>query len=474
MVADGFVVANTTQHTHEAKPKMQITRFLWKYRHQQRNKMAFAVFIQRTINKSRFRWMSTVMSFGDGIHGALGLPDSETGPGGDAYEPTPIPDLPSDIVSISAGHYHSLAIDSRGGLWAWGRNQEAQLGRDPLASRNSWNYPKQVEGLDHVNVCAAFASAVTSAAIGDDGSVWVWGKSKRGQLGLGKGITEAVVPRKVEALSGEKIVKVSFGWGHALAQTEDGKLFGWGYSADGRIGKVGEALEVSLLDSNANISVNNKQISGSGLEVAEQMVLEGMEKEKDMPIIWEPRFVEELQGIEVKDIVCGLDHSLLLMRNGTLLSSGSNVYGQLGRVKLDLGLLPVDLSFQPVSIAAGLGHSLAICEVASPDVVGGGMCIFSWGWNQCSQLGRKGPENLPSRIERWEGETPVSVSGGRVHSIALTSNGQLWVWGSGKNGRLGLGSSSNEGEPTLLHYLEDFEVLQAVSGFDHNLILMAD
>lgn len=91
-------------------------------------------------------------------------------------------------------------------------------------------------------------------------------------------------------------------------------MFGWGYSADGRIGKVGEALEASLLDSNANIPMNNKQRSGSGLEVAEQMVLEGMEKEIDMPIIWEPQLVEELQGVEVKDIVCGLDHSLVLCR----------------------------------------------------------------------------------------------------------------------------------------------------------------
>ncbi|OMO89522.1 Regulator of chromosome condensation, RCC1 [Corchorus olitorius] len=148
------------------------------------------------------------MSFGDGAQGALGLPDPEMGPGGDAYEPTRVSGLPSDITSISAGHYHSLAIDSRGGLWAWGRNQEGQLGRDPLASRDSWNNPKRVEGLDHVNVCAAFASGVTSAAIGDDGSVWVWGKSKRGQLGLGRGITEAVIPRRVDALAGEKIVKV--------------------------------------------------------------------------------------------------------------------------------------------------------------------------------------------------------------------------------------------------------------------------
>lgn len=70
-----------------------------------------------------------VMSFGDGSHGALGLPSSRTDLGFDGYEPTKVPGLPSDITSVSAGHYHSLAITSQGELWAWGRDVEAQLGR---------------------------------------------------------------------------------------------------------------------------------------------------------------------------------------------------------------------------------------------------------------------------------------------------------------------------------------------------------
>lgn len=116
---------------------MLVNRLLWK--HHQWHKTVVAVsskafLAQGTTNKPR--WMSTVMSFGDGSQGALGLPDSVTGPRGDAYEPTRVLGLPSDITSISAGHYHSLAIDSRGGLWAWGRNQESQLGCDPLAPRS--------------------------------------------------------------------------------------------------------------------------------------------------------------------------------------------------------------------------------------------------------------------------------------------------------------------------------------------------
>lgn len=63
--------------------------------------------------------------------------------------------------------------------------------------------------MEQVRVHAAFASGVVSAAIGDDGSLWTWGKSKRGQLGLGKEIIEAVLPSKVKALAGEKIAKVS-------------------------------------------------------------------------------------------------------------------------------------------------------------------------------------------------------------------------------------------------------------------------
>lgn len=100
--------------------------------------------------------------------------------------------------------------------------------------------------------------------------------------------------------------------------------------------------------------------------------------------------------------------------------------------------------------------------------------IVSWGWNQSSQLGRPGPENLPLLVDGLAGECPVSVSGGRVHSIALTSMREVWVWGCGRNGRLGLGSSNDESEPTLLDSLEGLEVLQVVSGFDHSLVLVAE
>ncbi|XP_058082038.1 ultraviolet-B receptor UVR8 [Magnolia sinica] len=405
---------------------------------------------------------SDVLSFGDSSHGALGFG------GGDAYEPTCIPDLPPDISAIAAGHYHSLAVTHGGEVWAWGRDQEGQLGRGLPSPRDSWNQPKRVEGLEQVRVRAAFASGVISSAIGDDGSLWVWGKSKRGQLGLGKGVTEAMVPSRVEALAGEEIVKVALGWGHALAQTRNGKLFGWGYASEGRLGQLGESLETSF---SSSITSRTNGDSSSMLEVAEKMVLEGIEKEKNMPIIWEPLLVQELHGCKVSDVACGLDHSLVICCDGTLLSGGSNIYGQLGRVTEGSKMLPVNISFEPISISSGLGHSLAVCQIPSPEVAGEATSVLTWGWNLTSQLGRQGPENFPALVHMLDGERPVSVSGGRAHSIVLTSKREVWAWGSGRNGRLGLGSSVDEAEPALVDCLTGFEVQQVVAGFDHTLVL---
>ncbi|KAL5712589.1 hypothetical protein ACHQM5_014747 [Ranunculus cassubicifolius] len=414
-----------------------------------------------------------VLSFGDGSHGALGLPSSSIGLGIHSFEPTEIPNLPSNIASIGAGHYHSLAVCSQGEVWAWGRNNELQLGRgNDEVDCKGWSEPKRVIGLEGVRVRGVFASGVVSAAIGEDGDLWVWGKSKRGQLGIGENVVECGLPTRVDALAGEKIVKVSFGWGHALACTEDGKLFGWGYCADGRLGQAGEnALgEGEKATSSPSSTVIEQGSSSSMFDIADKLVLQQMEKEKHMPIIWEPRLLQEAHGVAVTDIACGDDHSLVLCGDGTILSGGNNTYGQLGRSAEKLGLFAVDVNVKPLALSSGLGHSLGVCQIPTSQSNG----ILTWGWNSNSQLGRAGPENIPTMVHGLEGETPVSVSGGRVHSLALTSSGELWVWGCGKNGRLGLGSSANEVEPIMVDYLEGSKVIQAVCGYDHNLVLVAE
>ncbi|KAJ8534525.1 hypothetical protein K7X08_016253 [Anisodus acutangulus] len=160
--------------------------------------------------------------------------------------------------------------------------------------------------------------------------------------------------------------------------------------------------------------------------------------------------------------------------DGTLFSGGSNVYGQLGRATKDLGLGPVDIRFRPITIASGLRHSLAVCNNPSSEATQDATSVVSRGWNQSSQLGREGPTEIPQVVEGLAGEIPVSVSCGRAHSLTLTAKKEVWAWGSGRNGRLGLGSSADEVEPVLVEYLEGSEVIQAVAVLDHSLVLVAE
>lgn len=89
-------------------------------------------------------------------------------------------------------------------------------------------------------------------------------------------------------------------------------MFGWGYYADGRLGKIGKSLEASPLDSSAGKVKSSSENSKLMIEAAEKLVLEAIEKEKDMPVVWDPTLIEEVRNVEVVDVACGLDHSLIL------------------------------------------------------------------------------------------------------------------------------------------------------------------
>jgi len=407
-----------------------------------------------------------VYGFGDNSHGAVGQP----APAADVYVPTPVPSLPPSVAAVAAGHYHSLAVSAAGEVWAWGRNEEGQLGRGLHTPRNTWSNPEQVRGLENVQVRSVSASGVVSAAIGCDGSLWVWGKSKRGQLGLGKDIVEAAAPSRVEALASYDVVKVLFGWGHAMALTKDGGLFGWGYSETGRLGEMGQSTQTP--SPQEYIGKSGDKYSSSMLEAVEKMVAEKIRSEDNMPIIWEPSLVHEAAHLKVSDVSCGLDHSLILCSNGTVLSGGDNTYGQLGRNSGWSNMLPVDISYSPFSVSASAGHSLALCHISTKSTDNVETGVLSWGWNCSSQLGRPGQEGTPGLVDYLLGENPVSAAAGRVHSIVLMANGEAWAWGSGRNGRLGLGSSMDEAEPCRIDNLEGSEVLQVAAGMDHNLILV--
>jgi hypothetical protein len=90
-----------------------------------------------------------------------------------------------NIVAISAGEAHSMALDMYGNVWIWGDNDFGQLGtgtNDPCTT------PVRVVGRNGAgyleNIVAIAAGYWHSIAVDSDGTVWTWGRHDEGRLGL--------------------------------------------------------------------------------------------------------------------------------------------------------------------------------------------------------------------------------------------------------------------------------------------------
>ena len=74
--------------------------------------------------------------------------------------------------------------------------------------------------------------------------------------------------------------------------------------------------------------------------------------------------------------------------------------------------------------------------------------IFSWGLNNCGQLGDGTTVNKCSPVrERCSATDWCQVSAGYFHTGAIKTSGQIWVWGCNGDGRLGDGTITGRCSP---------------------------
>ena len=146
------------------------------------------------------------------------------------------------VVAVSTGGKHSLALTANGAVWSWGLGSFGQLGH---GDQQDQLLPKKVEALAGQRVLAVSAGDNHSLAITTDGSVWSWGDGGEGKLGHGDE-QEQLLPKKVEALAGQRVVAVSAGQHQSIALTADSVVFTWGRGEQGCLGH-GEELSNQLL-----------------------------------------------------------------------------------------------------------------------------------------------------------------------------------------------------------------------------------
>jgi len=106
--------------------------------------------------------------------------------------------------------------------------------------------PKKIKALAGRRVVAVSAGAAHSLALTADSAVWSWGDGVYGRLGHGDEQNQ-LLPKKIEAFAGQRVVAVSAGERHSLAITADGAVLTWGKGEGGCLVGHGEDLSNQLL-----------------------------------------------------------------------------------------------------------------------------------------------------------------------------------------------------------------------------------
>lgn len=194
----------------------------------------------------------------------------------------------TNVVSIAAGDYHSLAMTSDGQVYAWGDNDNGQLGVDDTTRRytavpvaSPFDATKPMTGIVAVAGGNSF-----SLFLSNSGTVFGTGYNANGQLGTGD-TTRQTVPVTVTSLAGVTVQAIAASDDNfSLALASDGTVYAWGLNNYGQLGS-------------GDTANSSRAHQVGGLSGATAVAANG-------------------------------DHSMALLQDGTVREWGADYYGQLG------------------------------------------------------------------------------------------------------------------------------------------------
>ena len=145
-----------------------------------------------------------------------------------------------------------------------------------------------------------------------------------------------------------------------------------------------------------------------------------------------------LEGARVVMVAAGRYHSAASTSEGEVMTWGCNWNGELGHGDQQNRTRPTKLGREVfggsavMMVSCGGFHTMAVTEVGR---------LFTFGWGICGELGHgdRNDRNVPVEVggARFRGARIVFAAAGCWHSGVVTSEGGIWTWGEGINGRLG-------------------------------------
>lgn len=281
----------------------------------------------------------SVLSWGGNMNGQLG-----DGTRFNKYNPVRA-HLQQPVKQLQLAGAHAIALLEDNTVATWGSNTFGTLGNG-ISGEGKEGFGSPVPVSLKLQADSVWTGGAACFAV-QGGTVLSWGENKSGQLGQGD-FVERKVPTLIAGL--ENVVKIAAGGmtsvsGHALAVHADGTVSAWGANGQGQCGIENAKHQLSPVPLN-------------------------------LPFL-------------VRDVACGVSHTVFLSVDGRVFTVGGNEFGELGTGTPQTATwVPQEVTLLPTCdrVDASYRHSHALC----------GGVLYSWGWNRYGTLGFAGPEVVPT------------------------------------------------------------------------------
>jgi alpha-tubulin suppressor-like RCC1 family protein len=327
------------------------------------------------------------------------------------------PNLP--LIALAALLLVSLASAQGPFIAAWGKQIELRTGTDTL--EGSWvdvASPPKLVNLSSLEVGAyvvGFSQGSRHGAIvSSDGKVYTWGSTNYDGSSMGGG-TSKVHELIWQSQSHGLISDVLCGDTVCFAlESSTGNVYGWGE------GDLVPINTPTLLTVNSGGTTWNPTSRLSKFFPGSAYHFAGLRLSDGKLIMWGQASDYQLGAALAEEVTDPIEPT--------------EVWDKLNNALIS-------------DVALGAYHTLV-------RTIDGVLCTF--GKNNFGQVGRTGDPNLgPDILVVEAGQTVASIAAGNYHSLALSSSGKIYVWGSNSTGQLGPSNSitvSYSDQPTELKF----------------------
>jgi alpha-tubulin suppressor-like RCC1 family protein len=394
------------------------------------------------------------------------------------------------ITSIFSGAYHNVLLTSTGQAYAWGYNNCGQIGDGTIAVDRLSAVSVDTTGVLKGKIITNIASGgFHTVALSSVGQVYAWGLNNQGQIGDGTSGTNRLSPISVDttgALNGKIIINIAAGAFHTIALSSSGQLYAWGSNDQGQIG---DGTNVTYRLSPVSIATNGKVFSSVSAGAYYSMALSlsgqvyawgnnnygqigdgtyGTNRLSPVPV----DVSGVLNGKRISAIGCGLYHATAVSSTGSVYTWGVNDQGQIGDGSIIYRFSPVLvaglLSGKIITnISCGGYHNTALSSAGQ---------AYTWGNNNYGQIGdgTSGTNRLSPVYVDTNGalnsKMIISVATGYYHVIALTASPATTSSASPTTTSTALPTTTSTSSPTNTS-VPDYVKYESGFNFDYLYIL---